>query len=312
MSLVIGMDEAGYGPNLGPLVITASSWIVPGDARQFDFWTTLQDAVCQQPTRDDRLHIADSKQVYSASRGIAPLERSVLAVLGLLGECPATFRQLIVAITGSAYFLEDELWFRDVDQCLPLASDSADIADASTRLKAALDAAGVQLKTIRSDVVLTERFNLSVVSFDNKAGALSDFAFKLMQQVWPTPHEPTLVIGDKHGGRNRYDDLIAGIIGDEMIFRQEEGRALSRYKVGQTELRFQTGAEAHFPVAVSSMVCKYAREVSMELFNRFWLSHVPGLKPTKGYPEDAKRFRADIGDMPQQLGLADSQFWRCR
>ena len=312
MSLVIGMDEAGYGPNLGPLVITASSWVVPGDPRRFDFWAVLGDAVSQQPTRDDRLHIADSKQVYSPSRGIAPLERSVLAVLSLLGECPATFRQLMTAITGGADFLDAELWFREADQSLPLASDFADIAAASARLKTSLEAGDVQLKTIRSDVVLTERFNHSVIHLDNKAGALSNFAFQLMQQVWPTPHEPTLVIGDKHGGRNRYDDLIGGIVGDEMIFRLEEGRALSRYKVSQTELRFQTGAEEHFPVAVSSMVCKYAREVSMELFNRFWLGHVPGLKPTKGYPEDAQRFRADIAQMPQQLGLADSQFWRCR
>ena len=29
MSYLIGTDEAGYGPNLGPLVISASVWHVP-------------------------------------------------------------------------------------------------------------------------------------------------------------------------------------------------------------------------------------------------------------------------------------------
>ena len=44
----------------------------------------------------------------------------------------------------------------------------------------------------------------------------------------------------------------------------------------------------------ASMTSKYVRELAMELFNRFWQRHVPGLTPTKGYPEDAKRFRRDI------------------
>jgi len=33
MGLVIGMDEAGYGPNLGPLVVTVTAWEVPGSPR---------------------------------------------------------------------------------------------------------------------------------------------------------------------------------------------------------------------------------------------------------------------------------------
>ena len=30
MTLVIGTDEAGYGPNLGPLVVAATLWDVAG------------------------------------------------------------------------------------------------------------------------------------------------------------------------------------------------------------------------------------------------------------------------------------------
>ena len=38
MTLVIGIDEAGYGPNLGPLVIGGSSWQI--DQLQSDHLST--------------------------------------------------------------------------------------------------------------------------------------------------------------------------------------------------------------------------------------------------------------------------------
>ena len=33
MTYLIGTDEAGYGPNLGPLVISATVWQVPDGVR---------------------------------------------------------------------------------------------------------------------------------------------------------------------------------------------------------------------------------------------------------------------------------------
>src|SRR5580704_1079308 len=44
MGFVIGMDEAGYGPNLGPLVLTATVWEVPGRwPKRTDFWQLFAD-----------------------------------------------------------------------------------------------------------------------------------------------------------------------------------------------------------------------------------------------------------------------------
>ena len=44
----------------------------------------------------------------------------------------------------------------------------------------------------------------------------------------------------------------------------------------------------------------------------FWCQRVAGLKPTAGYPVDAKQFFREIRDQKQQLGIADASIWRQR
>jgi hypothetical protein len=52
------------------------------------------------------------------------------------------------------------------------------------------------------------------------------------------------------------------------------------------------------------------REVLMLEFNHFWQEHVPGLKPTAGYPGDAARFLEAIRPTLDRLGLKESAVWR--
>ncbi|MFT7631390.1 MAG: hypothetical protein ACI87E_002428, partial [Mariniblastus sp.] len=44
--------------------------------------------------------------------------------------------------------------------------------------------------------------------------------------------------------------------------------------------------------------------------NEFWIEQIPGLKPTKGYPVDAKRFKAEIAKVQAKLGITDEAVWR--
>src|ERR1700733_10422249 len=81
MAWRIGIDEAGYGPNLGPFVMTAVSCRLPDDLAEADLWQTLSAGVRRERAKDDRLLINDSKMVYSASRGLAELETTVLSFL---------------------------------------------------------------------------------------------------------------------------------------------------------------------------------------------------------------------------------------
>lgn len=320
MGLVIGMDEAGYGPNLGPLVITVSVWEVPGHPRDTDFWAELRDVVSQErPNSDDQLQIADSKQVYSPGKGLRQLERGVHSVLTQRQAPLNSLHQLTAWLTHSAInengesLLNIEPWFQNTDLKLPLECEALELSAPVTRLNRALSNAGIRLLSLRSDIVLTERFNELTREYGSKGLTLSRSTLGLLRSVWnPDSDEATLVICDKHGGRNRYDDLLSEQLDGQMIQRQGEAREKSVYRVGRTELIFRTGAEAFFPVAVSSMVCKYLRESCMELFNQFWQKHMPELRPTKGYPEDARRFRSEIAKTQSSLAIPDSMLWRER
>jgi len=317
MGIFIGTDEAGYGPNLGPLVITATAWEVPGDPREFDFFAALGEAVSQEAEKDSsRLHVADSKEVYSPAKGIGSLETSVLALLRLLDWKPGSFSQLcgdLSQFLAEPDLLAGEPWYSHADLSLPQLAKEDAIESGSRLLLEACEAAGIRLLEVRSEIVSPERFNSLCETHGSKAAALSKTTLGLIRSVWDLDSaEATLIVGDKHGGRNRYDDLIDEQLDGQMIFRLGEGKARSTYRVGSTELRFQMRAESHFPVAVSSMVCKYVRELAMELFNQFWQEHLPDLKPTKGYPVDAKRFREGIAEKQAELEIADDVLWRNR
>ena len=101
MGFVIGMDEAGYAPNLGPLVLTATVWEVPGSPKKTDFWSTFAEIAASDVTEEcGRLHVGDSKAVYSTSIGLGPLERSTLAALGVASRLPSGLHDLLGQLTG--------------------------------------------------------------------------------------------------------------------------------------------------------------------------------------------------------------------
>src|SRR5580700_8182358 len=89
MGFVIGMDEAGYGPNLGPLVLTATVWEVPGRwPKRTDFWQVfadwpLADRSCSAPLRPlgarrCRQRLARSRSASASGQG--PKRRRTTAI----------------------------------------------------------------------------------------------------------------------------------------------------------------------------------------------------------------------------------------
>jgi hypothetical protein len=314
------MDEAGYGPNIGPLLITLTHWRTPGTPNRCQFYRMLKDVIAADGHADwQKLHLADSKIVFSGKNAFASLETSALALFLCLGWEIRSFQQLWKQFLGSpaehAVDASPSLppWYLD-DLTLPVAADLDRVQQLAERLRHRMQRCGLELLNVRGDLVIEERFNRLVGCDDsNKALVLSRLAFRLLRKNWSPDHQDNILfVGDKHGGRNRYDDLLAEVLDDQMIFCIEEGQQRSRYRVGRTELRFEVGGERHLPVACASIVSKYLRELAMDLINRFWATHCPHVKPTRGYPGDARRFRDAIDSVRLQLAIDDHVFWRSR
>jgi len=82
---VAGIDEAGYGPWLGPLVVSACVFKILEPPGPDNFWTQLSSAVHPQVRgAGDRTVVADSKKLYSRKKGLRTLEETVWSFLHLL------------------------------------------------------------------------------------------------------------------------------------------------------------------------------------------------------------------------------------
>ena len=97
MTLLVGIDEAGYGPHLGPLVVAAAAMEFRGDALPDpDLWPALAEHVHKRPAgAKGRVIICDSKIAHAGPRGDAHLERAVLGALAAMGRRPRNLDELL-------------------------------------------------------------------------------------------------------------------------------------------------------------------------------------------------------------------------
>ncbi len=198
---------------------------------------------------------------------------------------------------------------------------------------------------IRSRAVLPAEFNTMVEEYGSKGELLSRITIGLVADLLSevctspcaddsshasshysshaenetngnTPDEPVLIVCDKHGGRNRYGELLQRQFPDTLIEVHGESRARSTYRWGprdaRIEIQFRVGGESFMPTGLASMASKYLREISMRAFNQYWRRRVTGLKPTAGYPLDARRFHAEIALHQIKLDIPDQTLWRVR
>jgi hypothetical protein len=321
MPYLIGTDEAGYAPHLGPLVISAAVFWVDDLSAGDELYRRLKRVVSRSPPKRGagrRVAIADSKALYSPAQGLACLERGVLAALSLLDRCPDDWLDAWQALDPAAIEHFPAMpWHVDYQLRLPLAADTDDLAQLVPTLRRGFDAAGVRLVALLSRAVFPDEFNRANDHWGNKSETLSKITLALLARAMDDcADEPVLVVCDKHGGRNQYGRLLQQQFPDPLVEVCRESLAESIYRWGapgrRIEVRFRAGGEAFLPAALASMTSKYLRELSMRAFNDFWCGRVTDLAPTAGYPGDSRRFRRAVQDAQRTLGIADHVMWRSR
>jgi hypothetical protein len=323
MGYLIGTDEAGYGPNLGPLVISASVWQVPDGTRNDDLFDRLRHVIAGSIAEADkhdppRVVIADSKILYHSGGDLRHLERGLWAAWALMGHQPRSWREVWNTLaTPPPAELCTNPWFNEYDAPVPCDGIALDRSSQAPRLRESLLVEGVQLLALRSRAVFPGEFNKLLELYGSKGALLSHLTLELIEQeMRMLAMGPISVVCDKHGGRNYYGPLLTGHFPDWMIEVHGESRQQSVYHFGPAQRRvefcFRTNAERCLPAALASMASKYLRELAMQAFNKFWFSRVPGLAPTAGYPQDARRFMTAITAKQRELGIDENILWRMK
>ncbi len=305
--LYIGVDEAGYGPLLGPLVIGCCAWRVDPALLEDDPWrddlrARLRGivATARRAKRDAEaplpVPVDDSKRIRQRY-GLQGLARGV----GVFASCmdqapPADLEDLLLRYSDrhpESY--AGAPWFEALDETpVPSYPWTGPLHDR-------LERRGLQALDLRVLPADAGELNLSFEALQNKANVLGVLSATLLLSVLDRyPGENALVVMDRHGGRTDYGPYLARVFPFTRITTRPAPRGESRYRVDlparTLRLRFVTkGDRVSLTVGWASMAAKLTRDLFMQRLNAWFCARQPEVKPTAGYYGDGRRFLDDLG-----------------
>jgi len=319
VAILAGIDEAGFGPLLGPLVVSCSVLAVKPELLGADLWQTFHRSVGKTRKHlGGRLLIADSKKAYNRDEGVGHLQRTVLAVLQCLNKEPANLTELLTSLCPDCLpRLREYPWHQKMPQC-SLTGASADKKIAATVFADDLETQGAKLVQLRSCCLDVAYYNTMVGRVKNKAQVLFIAVTQLIQGILNEFSDDTIhILVDRQGGRAHYrENLLRSFSGMDLRI-MDEGPQSSVYELragGRTvRLSFEVGADdLYLPVSLASMVSKYLRELLMDCMNEYFVGMSASLKPTAGYWKDGQRFVEELRRHLPQLEIDNQRLVRCR
>lgn len=303
--LVMGVDENGLGPRLGPLVATSVALELPSYRRA---------AISR---RGLALGLTDSKETGGFGR-MAFIESVALALIGQVTTTPATSNGLLKSLwPGSTEALRArcpndqtaaQCWHVDV----ALPAFGGDVAYGAMLLKKLSGRSDLSVVDVRSRIACAGILNAKKRNGTNKLAVDLALFEELIAAVEARHGAPLLAVCGMIGGIRDYATRL-GRYGGDRPRRLRERRGQRRYAIRDLgEVRFEVDADArHLPVSLASIVGKYLREVSMLRIGEFYRDSVPGLPLASGYHDPVtRRFIELTKPSRRRLGIADDCFRR--
>ncbi|WDQ15882.1 hypothetical protein [Rhodopirellula sp. P2] len=339
---LIAVDEAGYGPKLGPLVVAATLWEGPAESSTWDDRLAATWEIMKTPVliAGQRIRVDDSKRIFQSRtqrRGdtspLGNLHRALSVAHRSMGRPESTWQERLRTLipddlddVAAVPWLTGMLPPRNWPDELPNSWLTEDVVSPAL---AAWSLPEWKITDARARLVTAQAFNAfcepspTTGASANKSDLLGETSLGLVASLIESreldSHTHGQIFFDRHGGRRYYAGVIAATFPDATVRVVDETNRCSVYDVEtanhQLRMHFTVKGDSFVPVAMSSLHAKCLREIAMTFLNHFfrdrWLGPDP-FQPTAGYPVDADRFLEAAASTLTTHSISKSDLIRCR